>query len=307
MAGNPSDGHGGAVVAVPLPCWIATASVRHSDVFEVVGAEPGDDLWELAAASCRSLGSVAGAPLDATAVGLQITTSIPRSVGLAGSSAIVLAVVDAVTRRCPGEPWADRLRDPNARAVVAHQAEVTELGIAAGMQDRLVQAHAQPLLMDFSPAVSTDVLGHPCGRIRRLGLPTGRWVVAVRSSAAESSGVVHAGLANRAASTDSIINALADAARSAATAIDADDLNALGAAMDRTFELRSELLDLDPRHVAMVDAVRRVGGHANYTGSGGAVIALCPDAESERAAIDALEALDGCTVHPSPFDPSDER
>ena len=117
--------------------------------------------------------------------------------------------------------------------------------------------------------------------------------------------MVHAGLARRAASTDPIIAGLAAAAHLAADAIDRGDLASLGVAMDQTFDLRSELLDLDARHVEMVEAVRRAGCHANYTGSGGAVIALCNDEASERAAVDALTALEGCTVRTDPFEPAD--
>lgn len=305
LAGNPSDGHGGAVVAVPLPCWTATATVVGAGEFAVAGSTPGDDLWELTAAACRSLVTIAGAPAAATAVELDISTSIPRSVGLAGSSALVLAVLRAVAKGHPGEPWESRLHDPAAIAVVAHQAEVAELGIAAGMQDRLVQAHRVPVLMDFSPDATTSALGHPCGLVRALDQPPGRWLVALRPTTAESSGVVHAGLARRATSTDPIIAGLAAAAHLAADAIDRGDLASLGVAMDQTFDLRSELLDLDVRHVEMVDAVRQAGGHANYTGSGGAVIALCHDEASERAAVDALTALEGCTIRTDPFGPAD--
>jgi len=307
LAGNPSDGHGGAVVAVPLPCWRAIARAADADEFHVVGSEPGDDLWELAAAAGRSLVTVAGAPTEATAARIDITTTIPRSVGLAGSSAIALAVIRALASRNADEAWAVTLSDPTAAAVVAHQAEVAQLGIAAGMQDRLVQAHGEPVLMEFSPDVSAIVLGHPAGQVRHLEWPAGRWLVAHRQTTAEPSGTVHAGLAQRAPSTDAIMVALAAAARSAAAAIDVDDHASLGTAMDRTFELRAELLELDPRHVAMVEAVHQAGGHANYTGSGGAVIAFCPDAVSHDAAIRALEALPGVELALTPFEtPSDE-
>lgn len=309
IAGNPSDGYGGAVVAIPLPRWTATATARPSDTLAVVGSEPGDDIWELAAAAGRALVRAAGAPDHVASVRLVITTTIPRSVGLAGSSAIILAVCRTMMLLHRDQPWAQRLADPRALAVVAHQAEIAELGIGAGMQDRLVQSHGVPLLMDFSPHMSTSVLGHPCGSVRPLPLPDGRWIVALRPSTAESSGVVHGELTRRAPSNNALMSALADTARTAARALECGDLDAVGASMDRSFELRAELLELDPRHVAMVEAVRHAGGYANYTGSGGAVVAYCPDASVEQAAASLLAALAGCHVHPITFGggPTTER
>ncbi len=50
---------------------------------------------------------------------------------------------------------------------------------------------------------------------------------------------------------------------------------------------------LDHRHVAMIEAARSAGAAANYTGSGGAIIAVCRDAAHLRKVQAALAAL-GC-------------
>ena len=60
--------------------------------------------------------------------------------------------------------------------------------------------------------------------------------------------------------------------------------------------LRGELLDLDPRCVAMIDAARAAGAAANYTGSGGAIVAVRPDDGALEDVRDALEAI-GCEAH----------
>jgi hypothetical protein len=65
--------------------------------------------------------------------------------------------------------------------------------------------------------------------------------------------------------------------------------------VDATFDARRRMLPLDPRHVEMVEVARESGAAANYTGSGGAIVAVCDDpAHRERVAAH-LRAV-GCAV-----------
>ena len=64
--------------------------------------------------------------------------------------------------------------------------------------------------------------------------------------------------------------------------------------LDASFDERSALLELDPRHVAMVRAARAAGASANYAGSGGAIVGTLPPSGLEPVAS-ALRAL-GCDV-----------
>ena len=66
--------------------------------------------------------------------------------------------------------------------------------------------------------------------------------------------------------------------------------------VDRSFDARRRMLELDARHVEMVQCARASGASANYTGSGGAIIAICPDAAIRSHARRALKAL-GCQVY----------
>jgi len=65
--------------------------------------------------------------------------------------------------------------------------------------------------------------------------------------------------------------------------------------MDATFDTRASIIDLVPDHVEMVEEARAQGAHANYTGSGGAIVALCPTSSIEAATRQSLKHL-GCTV-----------
>jgi glucuronokinase len=87
---------------------------------------------------------------------------------------------------------------------------------------------------------------------------------------------------------------LAGLARAAARALEDGDHDAFARALDASFDERAALIDLDPRHVAMVRAARAAGASANYAGSGGAIVGTLPVDGLEPVAR-ALRALD-CEV-----------
>ena len=51
------------------------------------------------------------------------------------------------------------------------------------------------------------------------------------------------------------------------------------------------MLALDPRHVEMIECARAAGAGANYTGSGGAIVAVCRDDEHRPRVQHALREL----------------
>ena len=82
----------------------------------------------------------------------------------------------------------------------------------------------------------------------------------------------------------------------AAAALRQRDHAELRRCVDRSFDARRRMLELDPRHVEMVECARASGASANYTGSGGAIVAVCPDAAIRARASGALRSL-GCNVY----------
>ena len=47
--------------------------------------------------------------------------------------------------------------------------------------------------------------------------------------------------------------------------------------MTRNFELRSQLVELEPAHERMIELARELGAGANYAGSGGAIVGVVPN------------------------------
>jgi glucuronokinase len=277
LAGNPSDGYGGAVVALTLSGLRAQASAWASPELEVV---PESDLVR---AAVTRLAREHMPAATRTAVGWS--TSIPRHVGLGGSSAIVIATLRAVCSLHGISVSSGEL------ASLALAVEVEDLGIAAGLQDRFAQAYGGLIFMDFAPWAGP----HAYESLDESLLPP--VLVAWRESAGGDSGAVHAPLRDRHASGEPAVlhclGELAALARGARAALLAGDRAELARCVDGSFEARRRMLALDPRHTELIECARVSGASANYTGSGGAIVAVCPDQSVHARAARALRAI-GC-------------
>ena len=306
IAGNPSDGHGGAVVSTVVPAVAATVQVRRSDRWEIAGtdlvyasieelservaAEGCGDVQPLVPATLAVLGRRLGAQISPHH--LEVHSTIPRSVGLAGSSAIVIATIRAMTSAHSDDQWARSLvAAPALLASLALAAEREILGIAAGLQDRVVQTLGGTVAMEFGHDSMRTLDGFEVGAYRSLGALPGGLFVAYRDGVGSDSGQVHAAVDPDDPAVRDAMRRAADAARRAGDAIEAGDVMALGAAMDETFDQRASVMSLDPAHVEMIDVARAHGASANYTGSGGAVIVLATD-DRARTTLDSL----GCSI-----------
>ncbi len=315
LAGNPSDGYGGAVLAVPVDAYAATSTLRPAAVWTI-----GDELsgrrtfetWHDLAHAIESVRADASHALVLAAIGayttsvgqppppssIEVSTTIPLAVGLAGSSAIVIGVLRALYRAA-----GRTMPHPRTIAAIALGAESSRLGITAGMQDRLVQAYGRPLLMRFDSPGDVDgqtLLRDAPGTVHGVepGADFG-FLVAHRAGLSEPSHVVHGDLRRRFDAGDrtvhSAMSRLFAHAGAARDALNAGDPIRLGEAMDATFDLRAEMIELHAGHVEMIEAARAAGASANYTGSGGSVVVSSRDADIERRAAQSLKSL-GCAV-----------
>ena len=260
LAGNPSDGYGGAVLAVPVPDLFATVASSEADEFGVHASDA--DLHALLTATADAYAESVG---TLPTVSISASTTIPRSVGLAGSSALVVA-----TLRSLGG-WSERRWDRIELAELALAVERDRLGIAAGLQDRLLQAVAQPVLMRFDP-VSFVTIDVPAD------LPL---YIAWLAEAAAPSDMVHRSLQRRHESGDELVvrtmRDLAIQAERAHRALTVGDLALLGDAIDRSFDLRAAMIDIGAHQRRLVETGRRTGAAVNSAGSGGSVVGLGRD------------------------------
>jgi glucuronokinase len=271
LAGHPSDGYGGATLSVTLRNFAAQVHVEPATTLDIAPADDGQ--WPeggqpLVSAAVARFGRHcrhAGVPFDGR-VRIRYGSTIPREVGLGGSSAIVIATLRALAATTGATIEREQLPD------LALAVETEELGIAAGLQDRVAQTYEGLVFMDFST--------HSYEPLDPALLPP--LFVAWLPRAGGASGDAHASVRARFRRGDAAVvaamQALARLADDARVALQGKDHDAFAAILDAGHDLRASIFDLDPRHAALVRRARDLGLHVTYTGSGGAIVGIAADA-----------------------------
>ncbi len=282
LAGNPSDGYGGRTLAVTVRDFMAEATA--TPAAEDALGSPGPGGEELMGATLTRFRKRLGAPQP---VRLACHTNVPREVGLAGSSAIVIACARALCDLHGAELPPDEL----ARLALAVETE--DLGIAAGLQDRQVQARETLVVMDFGLDAVHEELDP--GLLPPL-------FVAWHPDAAAPSGAVHGELRRRHAQGDPDITAamerLAEHATRARDALLEEDHAAFGRCVDASFDERLKIMSVDPLTARMVETARAAGASANSAGSGGAIVGTLSTEDCWERLRPALERMGAKAVRP---------
>lgn len=283
LAGNPSDGYGGAVLSTTVPAMAAKVTATDADRFAIRGPEESwASMTELAISTDRlgyeggdrlvraallTLDGALDRSIERRPAVFEWSTTIPRSVGLGGSSAIVLATMRAALRLWSAEHAVGDLE----LATLALAAETGGLGIAAGIADRTVQALGGIVLTDARQGLSVTAV-HAFVPVSLTLL----W----RPEAAAPSGDYHRALRAAVESGDDTVvdglGRLATLADDAATAVATGDHAALAGAMDDSLRTRQVLGRVPAAALEGVDLLREAGAAVNFAGSGGAVVVSGP-------------------------------
>ena len=204
---------------------------------------------------------------------LRYETDIPRQVGLAGSSAIITAVFRGLM-----EFYGVSIPRELLPSLIL-SVETDEIGIQAGLQDRVCQVYEGLVYMDFERAY-LEARGH--GKYESLDpalLP--RLYIAYRQDLSKISGVYHSNLRARWENKDpQVLEAMKTFARLAEEGRQCllrRDHATLARLMDENFNTRASITKLDPRNVQMVELARSLGVCAKYAGSGGSIVGICED------------------------------
>ena len=300
LLGNPSDGYGGRVLATtfddfrvrvrigmekrePAPTTANALTVDRragprgqlDSLLARDGYAPGGvRLMAAAALEFDDWRAVEERFMEAVTFGAQsrfrieFESDVPRQVGLAGSSAIVIATLRALARyhglEMPAEDLANR----------ALRAETERLGISAGPQDRVVQAHEGLLAMDFGPKAGA--------RVRRLdagGLPP-LFLVWDRIPGT-SSGVAHHDLRARfergEAQVHQVLDEFASLADAGRLALEGRDHDSLAQLFRESLALRRRIFQLSPADLKKISVAEAEHVAVKLPGSGGALIGIARD------------------------------
>src|SRR5713101_1298285 len=165
LVGNPSDGYHGRTISIAVRDFWAEVVLYEWDSVDIVLAEDDRASFHSVQDLARDVAlhgyyggirlikatikrfvdysRVAGVTLHEQNFSIRYHTTIPRQVGLAGSSAIITA-----TLRCLMEFYhVDIPVDVQPSLVLS--VERDELGVAAGLQDRVAQTYEGLVYMDF--------------------------------------------------------------------------------------------------------------------------------------------------------------
>ncbi|MFO7536254.1 MAG: GHMP kinase [Kiritimatiellia bacterium] len=313
LVGNPSDGYFGKTISITVRNYAAQVVLYESPELTIEACAEDlcrfssiDELardvrlhgyyggMRLVKATIRRFGDYCRAhsiPLEPKNFTIRYSSTIPRLVGMAGSSAIVTATLRALMTFY-GVPIAKTIQPSLILSV-----EKEELGIEAGLQDRVIQVYEGVVFMDFNLGLIRKQ-GH--GEYRNLEpalLPP--LYMAFDRLSAESSERVHNPIRVRFEQGDpAVVNAMkqfASLAEQVRDAIASGKGREIGPLLNANYDLRTTIMDISSRNRTMVQVARATGASAKFAGSGGAIIGTYPDESVFGVLCEKLGAL-GCEV-----------
>lgn len=307
LIGNPSDGYYGRTIAFVFRDFAAQVELVPSDHLHIVPC----DRERLQFSSIHHLteeistnGYYGGVRLVKAAIKvfthyarqhgvdtsanfrISYQSDIPGRLGLAGSSAIVTAVMKALM-----EFYKTDIPKPVLANLIL-SAERDELKIGAGLQDRVAQVYGTPVYMDFDK----DLMD---GRGYGEYIPFDKSLLpniylAYRASLSEGSEVTHNDLARRYVSGDEAVLDAVEKWKALTTEFwrrisggDKDVAHLINA----NYDLRASLIPISTGNKQLVETARSAGASAKFTGSGGAIIGTYADENMLTALRAAMQGI----------------
>ncbi len=307
LIGNPSDGYFGRTIAFVFRDFSAQVELLPSDHLHIVPC----DRERLQFSSMHHLseevsnnGYYGGVRLVKAAIKVfthyatqhAIDTSanfrisyesdIPGRLGLAGSSAIVTAVMKALM-----EFYKTDIPKPILANLIL-SAEKDELKIGAGLQDRVAQVYGTPVYMDFDKKLMDERgYGEYIPFDKGLLPPI---YLAYRTNLSEGSEVTHNDLARRYAAGDADVLAAMEQWKALTSAfwqlISAGDKN-VADLINANYDLRASLIPISAGNKQLIEVARSTGASAKFTGSGGAIIGTYTDENMLTALRAAMQGI----------------
>ena len=315
LIGNPSDGYHGKTISIIVRNFFAEVVLYAWEDMELIPSQEDKSRFGSIGELVRDVelhGYYGGLrlvkatikkfvefcdgrfPLHERNFSIRYESNIPRQVGMAGSSAIIVATLRALM------DYYDVPIPQDVQPSLALSVETEELGISAGLQDRVIQVFEDMVYMDFSETSMQSKMGLECGSYESLDVGSlQRVYLAYSADVGEPTEVFHNNLKLRYHRNEpSVVQAMktfAELATAARESLAAGDLDNLSRLMDQNFDLRSEICELPANHVEMVEKAREVGASAKFAGSGGAIVGIFQDQAMFEQLQSVLGEL-GCEV-----------
>lgn len=297
LLGNPSDGYYGKTISISVRNFGASITLHESpelqiepqtqdsnvfknifhlrDTISTLGYHGGIPLVKAAIKKFLEYCEKEGVKLSNQNFTIRYRTTIPRQVGLAGSSAIIVATMRALMQFYKVEIPLPLL------PTLALKAEVEELGITAGLQDRVIQCYEGCVYMDFSrDLIEKQGYGYYEPIDPRL-LP--KLYIAYKTDLSKVSGKVLNNIRQRWEQGDEhvvgTLQKIAGVAEEGRGVIKEQNYDRLNELVNQNLDHRAEIMTITDRNRAMIETARACGASASFTGSGGSIIGIYRDEE----------------------------
>jgi glucuronokinase len=309
LIGNPSDGFFGKTIAFTFRNFAANITLYETPELDILpstrdhsrfadirrlandvnkyGYYGGIRLLKATIKRFHDYCEAEGIALDDRNFTVRYHTSIPPHLGLAGSSAIITATFRALL-----EFYGIEIPKPVLPNIIL-SVETEELGIPAGLQDRVAQVYDAPVFMDFDQATMERQGYGLYEEFSPALLPP--LYIAYRTELSEGSEITHSNLRYRYDSGEPDVRAAmefwADLTIQVLEKLKRGDTADLGQLLDANFDKRREICPISEGNLKMIEAARATGASAKFTGSGGAIIGTYKDEEMFENLVKSLDPL----------------
>jgi glucuronokinase len=316
LLGNPSDGYFGKTISVSVRNFGARVQIYQSPELIIeehkVDQNQFRNLYQFVDA-VKQTGYYGGSRLIKAAIvkfwhycqengikpanknfTIRYQTSIPRQVGLAGSSAIITAAFKALLQFY-------NVKIPNhILPSLILKAETEELNINAGLQDRVIQVYEGCVYMDFE---KEHLLEKGYGKYEPLNagnLPN--LYLAYKTQLSKVSGTVLNNIKERYNAGEDLVidtlNEIAVCAEKGKKAIEEKNHVLLNELINRNFDLRRKIMNISDSNIELIETARKCGASSKFSGSGGAIIGMYEDDEMLRKLIVELRLINARVIKP---------
>ncbi|MEJ2544358.1 MAG: hypothetical protein P8Y99_09855 [Calditrichaceae bacterium] len=314
--GNPSDGYFGKTISISVKNFGAHISLYESPEL-VIEAQPedtntynnmhslveriklhgyygGDRLIKAAIKKFFQYCQDNSIQIENKNFTIRYRSNIPRQVGLAGSSAIITATMKALLRF-----YGVKVPKGMLPTLILN-AEVEELGINAGLQDRVIQVFQGCVFMDFEKVY---VQKYNYGQYEAIDPKRlSNLYIAYKTELSKVSGAVLNDIRARYDKGDTdVINTLSEIGNLAVKGKDyikQGKISELKEIMDINFNLRSKIMDISDSNKELVTTARACGASAKFAGSGGSIIGIYDDNEMLTRLIVEMKKIKARVIKP---------
>ena len=316
LLGNPSDGYFGKIIAITVKNFFASVSLQESDELRIEAHDQDANVYRNMPELVERIalyGYYGGVRLVQAAIKtffdhcqdqnirlknqsftIRYDSTIPRQIGLGGSSAIITAAMRALMEfykvKIPVEVLPSLILD----------AELKELGINAGLMDRVIQVYGGCVFMDLDKRV-IEKKGH--GLYEPLDpklLP--KLYIAYKLELGKVSGQVLDDIRIAYRGGDEFVMEmlvrLAEIADTGKQALLQKDFEKFHELMNQNFDLRSQIMKISESNFEMIHVARKCGASAKFAGSGGSIIGMYTGEDMFSRLKTDLEKLKAVVIKP---------